>query len=166
MADVSVKDVAEVRLFSVGVQQFHERYECQLILVERAIEDDIATVKGLLDALERKVDSAESHLRSCRQALRDYLSSQADREDSEGNPMPPDPDVVRRLTEAIRSAEEQLTRARRHYEEGKEAKHKACVALEMAASAVASGKGIIRDCVSSACSAIERAAAQIESYQR
>lgn len=111
MADVLVKDVAEIRLFSVGVQDFHERYESQLILVERAIDDDMATAKSLLGALENKVSQAASHLHSCQQALQSYLASQAGRKDSEGNPVPPDPDVVRRLTNAIHEAEARLARA-------------------------------------------------------
>ncbi len=165
MADVLVKDVAEIRLFSVGVQDFHERYESQLILVERAIDDDMATAKSLLGALENKVSQAASHLHSCQQALQSYLASQAGRKDSEGNPVPPDPDVVRRLTNAIHEAEARLARARRRYEEGKEECHKACVALSMAASATASGRGVVRDAVYSACSAIERAAVHIETYK-
>lgn len=165
MAQVSVKDVSEIRAFAVGIQDFEDRYINQLHTVEGAIQNDADTARRLLEALESKMEAAENHLRSCEQALNSYLSSQSGRKDSNGNPIPPDPDVVSRLTGAIRDAEERLARARRRYEKGKEAKHKACVLLEMTESAVSSARGIIRDCVCTACSAIEHAATHIESYK-
>lgn len=165
MAQVSVKDVAEIRLFSQGVQDFHDRYEYQLVMIENSTIEDIATAKELLEALGRKAEAAERQLHDCEQALHRYLSSHSGRQDKDGNPIPPDPDVVRQLTAAIKRAEEQVMRARHRYEEGKETKQKACMALEMAADAARTGMGVIRDQVASACTAIERAALQIELYR-
>lgn len=165
MANVSVKDVAEIRLFSVGVQRFQEDYERQLIMVEHAIDEDRYTAKELLQALEEKLRVAERHLQACEESLRNYLSDCAGRRDENGDSIPPNPEVVEQLREAIRKAEERVVRARRHYQEGVDIEYKARLALDMAASTVSSGKGIIRDAVSTACSVIERAAQQIEIYK-
>jgi len=145
MAQVSVQDVAEIRRFSRGVQSFQDQYEHQLFLVESSVEDDIATARAMLAKLKERVEEAERYLR----ALENRRSSNPDSQ----------------LEEDIRQAEERLRRAKRNYEDGEEEKRRACIALERASSEAMAGRGKIRDSVNDACSAIDRAAQNIESYK-
>ncbi len=145
MDQVSVRDVEEIRRFSRGVQSFQDQYEHQLFLIDSSVEDDIATARAILAKLMERVEAAERYLRD----LKNRQSS--------------DPDS--HLEEEIRQAEERLRRAKRNYEEGEEEKRRACIALERASSEAMAGRGRIKDSVYDACSAIDRAAQNIESYK-